>query len=115
MASKFETESEPLKKFESEENCLNRCSSKKEEIISNQSIKFEDKIENIATNTSSIVTSISMSILVDAKMSPEFTILAYYISSGEVIPDSIMIPVKKCLKNKVKVGRLILKILILFL
>jgi hypothetical protein len=43
-----------------------------------------------------------MSILVDAKMSPEFSILAYYISGGEVIPDSIMIPVQKCLKNKVK-------------
>jgi hypothetical protein len=98
--SKFETESEPFKKFQSEETCLNTCSSKKEE--SNQSIKFEDKIENVATNSSSIITSISMSILVDAKMSPEFSILAYYISGGEVIPDSIMIPVQKCLKNKVK-------------
>ena len=98
--SKFETESEPFKKFQSEETCLNTCSSKKEE--SNESIKFEDKKENVATNSSSIVTSISMSILVDAKMSPEFSILAYYISGGEVIPDSIMIPVQKCLKNKVK-------------
>ena len=63
--------------------------------------KFEDQIENKATDSSSIVTTISISILVDAKMSPEFTFLAYYTSSGEVIPDSIMIPVKKCLKNKV--------------
>ena len=41
--------------------------------------KFEDQLDNIATDSSSIVTTISMSILVEAKMSPEFAIGLLYI------------------------------------
>ncbi len=33
-------------------------------------------------------------------LSGEFKLLVFYIINGEVIPDSIKIPVDKCLKNK---------------
>ena len=80
---------------------MSTCSSKNEESTPNQTIKFGEKNENVAKSSLSIITSVSMSVLVNEKMSPEFSILVYYVSTGEVIPDSVIIPVKKCLKNKV--------------
>jgi hypothetical protein len=90
--------------FETEDLCLSTCRNKSSEI------KFENSAE--ALDVDPIITSITMSILVNEKMSPEFTILAFYVEDDEVIPDSVSIPVKKCLQNKVK---MICIILILFI
>ena len=88
--------------FETEELCISTNVSigtiKTIDIIDNKEIRF---IEN--QNLSSIITSLSMSILINEKMSPEFSILMFYVINGEVIPDSISVPVEKCLKNKVKI------------
>ena len=82
-----------LNNFETENLCLSTCKK-----ISTQ-IKFKDNIESLDQDP--LITSLSMSILINDKMSPEFSILAFYVENGEVIPDSVIIPVRKCLKNKV--------------
>ena len=83
--------------FANENLCMDTCSKR---ISSDKKINFESSSESLVQDES--IASISVSILIDEKMSPEFSILAFYVVNGEVIPDSISIPVKTCLKNKVK-------------
>jgi hypothetical protein len=39
-------------------------------------------------------------LMVDEYLSPGFKLLMFYVANGEIIPDSIEIPVEKCLMNK---------------
>jgi hypothetical protein len=42
---------------------------------------------------------------VSEDMSPEINLLVFYVSNVEVIPDSVTLPVEKCLKNKVYLSK----------